>query len=118
MDTHICHLGMKMEMETETEMDMDTEITASEAVATRGMETEIETETEMETDTEMMASEAVATRTTNRSVCNPKRPPHRTLRTAPSLRGSRNPHRKHAHSLKCRWLTFTRFFSIHTGVIL
>ena len=40
---------------------------------------EVEMETEMET--EMMASEALATRTANRSVCNPQRPPHRTLRT-------------------------------------
>ena len=36
---------------------------------------------EMEMETEMMASEAVVTRTANRSVCNPQRPPHRTLRT-------------------------------------
>ena len=54
------------------EMEMGTEMGS-------GSWKEMEMETEM--GTEMMASEAVATRTANRSVCNPQRPPHRTLRT-------------------------------------
>ena len=42
------------------------------------MEMEMEMEMEIEMETEMEASEALATSTTNRNVCNPKTPPHRT----------------------------------------
>ena len=65
----------QMEMETETEMES-------------GSWKEMEMETEM--GTEMMASEAVAANTWH-SVCNPRRPPHRTLRTAPSLQAPHAP---------------------------
>ena len=60
--------GEAMEMGKETEMGsacwMETEMKASEALG--WMETEME------------ASEVFATSTTNRNVCNPKRPPRRT----------------------------------------
>ena len=81
--------SLELEMEMELEM-MATEMMASEALA------------KMEMETEMMASEAVATRTANRSVCNPQRPPHRTLRTAPSLQAPHAPDPSSLASVKER----------------
>ena len=66
--------GKAMEMGKETEMGkaMEMGMKAMEM----GMETEMESACWIET--EMEASEALATSTTNRNVCNPKRPSRRT----------------------------------------
>ena len=58
---------METEMESGSWMEMEME-----------MEMESGSWMEMEMETVMEASEALATSTTNRNVCNPKRPPHRT----------------------------------------
>ena len=58
-----------MEMGLETEM---------ESACWMEMKIESGSWMEMEIETEMEASEALATSTTNRNVCNPKRPPRRT----------------------------------------
>ena len=76
--------SLEMETEMPSPLDPSADPAIQEMKVMEGMEMEMETEME----TEMMASEAVATRTANRSVCNPQRPPHRTLRTAPSLQAA------------------------------
>ena len=73
--------GKAMEMGKETEMGsacwMETEMEASDALG--WMETEMEASEALGwMETEMEASEVFATSTTNRNVCNPKRPSRRT----------------------------------------
>ena len=73
--------GEAMEMGKETEMGsacwMETEMEASDALG--WMETVMEAPEALGwMETEMEASEVFATSTTNRNVCNPKRPSRRT----------------------------------------